>query len=465
MLNFFLNLFGNIRTRDDVNFEENKNQPPLKKQKIKGNEQRAAALSATRIDGDRKKLFEKLPDEIIVEILSHCDSGTLNALARTNLSLNQLMTNGEIGSGAVEYNIPFFGQSLIWHEMSNKFSEKAAAQWVEVIRALDSGMLSSQQLKFNHPASNIKEFNKIEGLLNEVNINIILDAIDGYNNLIDARNEDDSYLNLSELSLTRFPLKLLLEDENVKELLLELKNLNLSYNQLSGTIPKELRQLINLKFLNLDCNHFSGSIPPELGQLYNLEYIYIQHNQLSGFIPPELGLLENLRILDFSINQLSGVIPSELGYLIHLESLNLSRNKLTGPIPSELGLLNNLVYLNLYQNQLSGHIPPEFAKLNNLELLNLYQNQLSGRIPFEFGHFINLKYLRLNDNNLSGPVPPQLGFIDNLRDLELYNNQLSGLVPERLAQRFPQLVNIEGHIAGQQAVEEELTGQRRLRPY
>ena len=78
---------------------------------------------------------------------------------------------------------------------------------------------------------------------------------------------------------------------------LSLRILNLTGNQLSGSIPKELGGLSNLRSLSLGENQLSGSIPPELGSLSNLEYLYLQENQLSGSIPPELGSLSKLEYL------------------------------------------------------------------------------------------------------------------------------------------------------------------------
>ena len=57
--------------------------------------------------------------------------------------------------------------------------------------------------------------------------------------------------------------------------------LNLSSNQLSGTIPTAIGDLANLESIQLAFNQLSGSIPATLGNLANLETIHFVYNQLS----------------------------------------------------------------------------------------------------------------------------------------------------------------------------------------
>ena len=137
----------------------------------------------------------------------------------------------------------------------------------------------------------------------------------------------------------------------------------------------------HVQWLDLSSNDLSGSIPPELGNLTNLESLHLSGNQLTGSIPPALGSLTNLGYLNLSGNDLSGSIPPALGSLTNLGYLNLSGNDLSGSIPPELGNLTNLQYLFLGGNDLSGSIPPELGNLTNLEWMFLGYNQLTGCIP------------------------------------------------------------------------------------
>ena len=213
--------------------------------------------------------------------------------------------------------------------------------------------------------------------------------------------------------------------------------LDLSENELNGTIPSELGNFTNLEVLKLSQNQLRGVIPPELGNLTNLKFLDLYENRLSGTIPPELGDLANLEALALYNNNLRGTIPSALAKLNNLRYLLLSGNQLDGAIPSELNSLTNLGWLYLSDNRLSGTIPSELGNLTNLERLFLWGNQLSGTIPSELGNLTNLTMLALSDNQLSGAIPPDLGNLINLEGLSLWGNELSGAVP-------PDLENLSG---------------------
>ena len=209
--------------------------------------------------------------------------------------------------------------------------------------------------------------------------------------------------------------------------------IELSLEDLSGTIPSELVSLSELQFLHLPYNSLTGEIPPELGDLANLQSLDIRANELTGEVPSELGGLGNLNVLRLDTNKLTGEIPSELGGLSNLEELRLSGNALTGEIPPELGGLNNLQVLGLHSNQLTGGIPVWLATLQDLQSLFLDFNSLTGSIPVELSSLTNLQNLDLSENQLTGPVPTELSDLTKLQILGLKSNQLTGPVPTELS--------------------------------
>src|SRR6266540_5803395 len=206
----------------------------------------------------------------------------------------------------------------------------------------------------------------------------------------------------------------------------------LPMNNLTGSLPSSLSDLISLNHLELQKNQLIGSIPSSLGNLTNLGFIELADNQLSGGIPSSFGNLTNLGFLELTNNNLSGRIPSSLGNLVNLVSLFLGENHFSGNIPSSLGNLKELAYLILRRNQLSGAIPSSISNLTRLQNLQLQGNQLSGSIPSSLGNLTGLFWLYLSYNRLSGSIPSSLGNLKQLEYLELEDNQLSGSIPSSI---------------------------------
>ncbi|KAJ6838843.1 putative leucine-rich repeat receptor-like protein kinase [Iris pallida] len=98
--------------------------------------------------------------------------------------------------------------------------------------------------------------------------------------------------------------------------------------------------------LDLSGNNLYGTIPRELGSLRGLLSLNLSGNHLNGEIPKEVGSMQSLVSLDLSRNELSGAIPSTMAYLTSLESLDLSSNNLSGRIPpgNQLQTFNESTY-------------------------------------------------------------------------------------------------------------------------
>ncbi|MBU1202680.1 leucine-rich repeat domain-containing protein [Patescibacteria group bacterium] len=100
-------------------------------------------------------------------------------------------------------------------------------------------------------------------------------------------------------------------------------NLNLS-NQGLDKIPEYVFSQTKLESLNVSGNNLTGSIQAEIRHLQNLRVLNASNNQMTG-VPAEIGQLSKLEILDLSNNQLTG-LPNELANLKNLKALNLSGN-------------------------------------------------------------------------------------------------------------------------------------------
>ncbi|XVF15025.1 hypothetical protein REPUB_Repub09cG0113900 [Reevesia pubescens] len=102
-------------------------------------------------------------------------------------------------------------------------------------------------------------------------------------------------------------------------------------------------------FLDLSYNMLSGTIPKEIGTMSYLFILNLGHNNISGTIPQEIGNLKGLGILDLSYNRLEGSIPQSMTGITMLSEINLSNNLLSGMIP-EMGQLETFPDIDFLNN-------------------------------------------------------------------------------------------------------------------
>ncbi|TYJ12130.1 hypothetical protein E1A91_A11G327400v1 [Gossypium mustelinum] len=105
--------------------------------------------------------------------------------------------------------------------------------------------------------------------------------------------------------------------------------------------------------------------------------IDLSANNLTGEIPKEIGSLVGLLSLNFSGNLLTGNIPDTIGNMEWMESLDLSMNRLNGEIPPSFSKLNFLNHFNVSYNNLTGQIPTS-TQLQSFENLSYVGNHLCG---------------------------------------------------------------------------------------
>ena len=174
--------------------------------------------------------------------------------------------------------------------------------------------------------------------------------------------------------------------------------------------------------LNLTFNNLRGTIPEVLGALENLESLDLGQNRLSGTIPSMLCSIRHLREYKNLLCVCVCVLPfchrvgscwfcqrctwfcrrggvefvifiqhtlTHTKYFAQTGELYLEENDLTGGLPSELGLMTAMRDLFLGTNAIQGSIPTEVSRMGELRALALDDNRLNGTIPY-LGNLTNM---------------------------------------------------------------------------
>ncbi|KAF7851322.1 hypothetical protein BT93_L4102 [Corymbia citriodora subsp. variegata] len=191
--------------------------------------------------------------------------------------------------------------------------------------------------------------------------------------------------------------------------------LDLSHNLISGSLPTDIGIMHQVDTLYLNDNLINGTLPSSLCDM-ELFDLNLANNSLSGSIPD--CWKGSLSFLTLSFNKLSGVIPSSIGSLPHLTTLHLNRNHLNGELPQALHYCTGLVILDLGENSLSGSIPTWFDEsFQSLSILRLRENRFVGSIPLQLCSLSSLTILDMAVNNLTGTIPRCLGNMSSMINL------------------------------------------------
>nr|GFA32604.1 protein kinase-like domain-containing protein [Tanacetum cinerariifolium]GFA33117.1 protein kinase-like domain-containing protein [Tanacetum cinerariifolium] len=133
-----------------------------------------------------------------------------------------------------------------------------------------------------------------------------------------------------------------------------------------------------LSELDLSYNNLTGTITSNLGECISLTGLILRGNQFQGIIPSSLGSLRGLKVLDVSQNNLSGEIPQFLSKWNSLEFLNLSFNDFEGKVPVVGVFANASAFSVLGNNRIYG----------GLETLELPKCKVRGGKKKKFPFFI-----------------------------------------------------------------------------
>ncbi|KAK7845328.1 receptor-like protein 33 [Quercus suber] len=236
-------------------------------------------------------------------------------------------------------------------------------------------------------------------------------------------------------NLTQIYLFRKIDSLNWKDLL-NLVNLELSYNSLEGNIPVSFFSLPSLQTLQLSNNQFSG----QLNEVSNasscqLEILDLSSNYLEGSIPMSIFKIRGLRKLFLSSNNFNSSLQlNVIQQLRNLFNLDLSNDRLSieyNGTSSPLFSFPQVSTLKLASCKLK--VFPDFLiNQSILTILDLSNNQIHGEIPNWIWKFSNILVLDLSFNHLvmtrEGPLL-NLSSFSVLSVLDLHSNQFEGELP------------------------------------
>ncbi|XP_057534694.1 receptor-like kinase TMK4 [Amaranthus tricolor] len=242
-----------------------------------------------------------------------------------------------------------------------------------------------------------------------------------------------------------------------------LKNLKLSYNNLTGFLPSSFAGSgIQNLWINNQKQGLTGVLDV-LGNMPNLVQVWVQENDFVGPIP-DLSQCTSLFDIQLRDNHLTGVVPPSLTNLPKLLNISMQNNKLQGPIPVFKGDVQvNLGFTNSFCRNTPGPCDPQVTALLDIVSALGYPNELAdswkgnnacqnwahitcdsngkvsvinfakknwvGTVSPSFASLTSLTSIILNNNGLVGKIPDVLTSLNMLHKLDLSNNNLTGKVP------------------------------------
>jgi Leucine-rich repeat (LRR) protein len=239
-----------------------------------------------------------------------------------------------------------------------------------------------------------------------------LQKIDHINlkNLINLKHLDLSFNNLSFISQDSFEF-----------------NLNLEYLDLSSNSLYEFSIVLNkLKYLNLDNNQIN-STNEVLKDYYSIEIFKMTNNRLQKYPSFEMSQIKSenvetflefhlnqnqineikyfsfifgkLILANFDSNQINSIETDAFLNCRSLQSLSIVQNRLSNLTGNNFHFLFSLIHLNLSFNEINFIEPNTFSNLNKLKSLNLNYNKLISIEDDLFLGLVNLNDLYLMSQN------------------------------------------------------------------
>lgn len=200
--------------------------------------------------------------------------------------------------------------------------------------------------------------------------------------------------------------------------LVYLRNLNLSFNDISGFNTDTFFMITDLNILDMSHNSLSYIYGSSIWYGCELRNMTLMTRHSKSYIPRQGGIVDfsynyisnitlqyyphfQIRKLLLNFNQITDLKLVDLSAHVHLHHLEVSHNYIAFLNTDSLQVPSTLFYLDLSHNQIETIAPSTFFHMNHLVTLILSHNRFMEPSYGTFQGLVSLKYLYLSNNSIA----------------------------------------------------------------
>jgi len=270
-------------------------------------------------DESRECNFQKLPNELILKIISHLpnlsDRAKLSEVSRFFRSLAQDPLSWKQLCQQIDKDAPVENYYTATQYILKIYEEAGIIETIDKSEiTINKSEITIEEVKELKNAIDDKKISDTIEIWLEIKKQVIADGL-----TIDFPNFDEMSKKTCNEVLEAFDDWTKKNQDKLSITHLYLSNKELIY------LPDSIGNLTNLEFLSLKSNYLQY-LPDSIGNLTNLEILYVKNNNLKS-LPDSIGNLTNLEILSVEDNNLQ-YLPDSIGKLTELKYFYADNNNL-----------------------------------------------------------------------------------------------------------------------------------------